>query len=184
MLFIKPKKKKKTFAIPAMKKSTLEEIVENVSSEHSPGLALARIKKTKTYIEARLNGSSRKEAKALAGYKGNEKQLLQSPIGQTLLESLLSQSFPDEKINQRLQEMWDEADPVYDSKGQLLFHRKNHSVREFAFEKVLELRKLKAKDSDTGGSVPTTIVFNVQPIPPMPKSVVDGAVDVAAEEVK
>lgn len=184
MLFVRKTKnqKRKTFAVPAFNRKAVKEIVEKAVAENSPGKSIAKIKKTKLYIQARLDGSSKKEAKALAGYTGSEKQLLQSPVGQTILETLLATDFSDQIIVNRLKEMWNEGDVIKNKKGEVMYERKNHDVRKFAFDRVLELRKLKNKDDDGNkNAVPTTIVFQVQPLPPMPKSAVDGAIDVTAE---
>jgi hypothetical protein len=184
MLFARSKKRK-TFAVPKITRQAIEDIVEKVTQENAPAKALSRIKKTKAYIQARLDGSNKKEAKALANYTGDEKALLTSPVGQSILASLLEQDFSDRIITERLKEMWNEGDVILDKKGQIVHERKNHKVRQFAFEQVVKLRGYaKADDKGNDNAVPTQIVFNVQTPPPVPKSMIDGPIEVQAEEAK
>lgn len=173
MLKIKrPKTKSIRTVIPPSLPTDVEKAVEAIVSSHNPSKSLGAIRPTKLYIKAKLNGSSNKEARSLAGIPPTRppNAIFETPITKLILEEVLSSTkeFSDSGIVKRLKEMWDAKETVYIPVGEHVLKRKkkNWDVRKFAFTNVLELRGYKNRKED-GDKAPqaTAIHFHVSEVP-------------------
>lgn len=172
MLKIKIRRPVRTTIPKSPEYKDVQSAVREVIGSVNPSKALSLIKPTKTFIKARLNGSSNAEAKALAGIPPSKavNKVFEHPVSKLLLEEVLADDveFGDKGIVKRLKHMWHAKDNVYIPTDSGVIKRKkvNWDVRKFAFTNVLELRGYKSKKSDGDGAPQATqIIFNVTPIP-------------------
>jgi hypothetical protein len=151
-------------AIPAMYESPIDIIPAAKESAR----VLPQINKVKTYVLAKLDGKTTKEARKIAGLHMPHKAIMESPVADMILRQYLEKEdlFKDPGIVQQLKDMWC-AEEVFLTRSGDAVHKPDWTARDKALGRVLYLRGY-AKDSEgkgdgSGSTAAVQINFITQP---------------------
>ena len=128
-----------------------------------PNGTLNKVKRVKAFLQARAEGKTARESKALAGISPSTsvQRIVSEPVAEILLADVLKDGgFGDTNIKEKLTQLWDAKDPIVHMGG-VTGVKPNWDAQHKALDQVLQLRGYKRKESTDAQDRPVSVVFNV-----------------------